>query len=78
MILANLITLARLPLLFALLGILLYSSTWHWQMLGLGLLGESQILIVLQILEDRLPNHSTAVAAPDSRQHIQFFFNVFV
>jgi CDP-diacylglycerol--glycerol-3-phosphate 3-phosphatidyltransferase len=39
MILANLITLARLPLLFALLGILLYSSTWHWQMLGLGLLG---------------------------------------
>jgi CDP-diacylglycerol--glycerol-3-phosphate 3-phosphatidyltransferase len=39
MILSNLITLARLPLLFALLAILLYSSTWHWQLLGLGLLG---------------------------------------
>ena len=39
MILANLITLARLPLLFALLAILLYSSIWHWQLLGLGLLG---------------------------------------
>ncbi len=38
MILANLITLARLPLLFALLAILLYSATWHWQLLGLGLL----------------------------------------
>jgi CDP-diacylglycerol--glycerol-3-phosphate 3-phosphatidyltransferase len=38
MILANLITLARLPLLFALLAILLYSSNWHWQLLGLGLL----------------------------------------
>ena len=39
MMLANLITLARLPLLVALLGILLYTSTWHWQLLGLGLLG---------------------------------------
>jgi CDP-diacylglycerol--glycerol-3-phosphate 3-phosphatidyltransferase len=39
MILANLITLARLPLLVALLAILIYSSTWHWQLLGLGLLG---------------------------------------
>jgi CDP-diacylglycerol---glycerol-3-phosphate 3-phosphatidyltransferase len=39
MILANLITLARLPLLVFLLGILLYSSTWSWQLLGLGLLG---------------------------------------
>jgi CDP-diacylglycerol--glycerol-3-phosphate 3-phosphatidyltransferase len=39
MILANLITLARLPLLVALLAILIYSSTWHWQLWGLGLLG---------------------------------------
>jgi CDP-diacylglycerol--glycerol-3-phosphate 3-phosphatidyltransferase len=39
MILANLITLARLPLLVALLAILLYASTWHWQLLGLALLG---------------------------------------
>jgi CDP-diacylglycerol--glycerol-3-phosphate 3-phosphatidyltransferase len=39
MILANLITLARLPLLVAVLAILLYASTWHWQLLGLGLLG---------------------------------------
>lgn len=39
MILANLITLARLPLLFALLAILLYSATWQWQLMGLGLLG---------------------------------------
>lgn len=38
MILANLVTLARLPLLFAVLAILLYSSTWHWQLVGLGLL----------------------------------------
>jgi CDP-diacylglycerol--glycerol-3-phosphate 3-phosphatidyltransferase len=39
MILANLITLARLPLLVAVLAILLYTSTWHWQLVGLGLLG---------------------------------------
>uniref|UniRef100_A0A7C3Z1C7 CDP-alcohol phosphatidyltransferase family protein n=1 Tax=Desulfobacca acetoxidans TaxID=60893 RepID=A0A7C3Z1C7_9BACT len=39
MLLANLITLARLPLLLAVLGLLLYSCAWHWQMLGLGLLG---------------------------------------
>ena len=39
MILANFITLARLPLLIAVLGILLYSSTWSWQLLGLVLLG---------------------------------------
>ncbi len=39
MTLANLITLARLPLLVAILAILLYASTWHWQLLGLGLLG---------------------------------------
>ena len=39
MILANLITLARLPLLIVVLGILLYSSTWKWQILGLVLLG---------------------------------------
>lgn len=39
MILANLITLARLPLLVIVLGILLYSSTRPWQILGLGLLG---------------------------------------
>jgi CDP-diacylglycerol--glycerol-3-phosphate 3-phosphatidyltransferase len=39
MILANVITLARLPLLIAVLGILLYSSTWSWQLLGLVLLG---------------------------------------
>ena len=37
--LANLITLARLPLLVVLLGILLYTGTWGWQLLGLGLLG---------------------------------------
>lgn len=39
MILANLITLARLPLLLILLALLLYTSAWHWQILGLGLLG---------------------------------------
>jgi CDP-diacylglycerol--glycerol-3-phosphate 3-phosphatidyltransferase len=39
MILANLITLSRLPLLIALLAILLYASTWPWQLLGLVLLG---------------------------------------
>jgi CDP-diacylglycerol---glycerol-3-phosphate 3-phosphatidyltransferase len=39
MVLANLITLARLPLLVVVLGILLYTSTWHWQLLGLVLLG---------------------------------------
>jgi CDP-diacylglycerol--glycerol-3-phosphate 3-phosphatidyltransferase len=39
MTLANIITLARLPLLVVLLGLLLYTVTWHWQMLGLGLLG---------------------------------------
>jgi CDP-diacylglycerol---glycerol-3-phosphate 3-phosphatidyltransferase len=38
-ILANFITLARLPLLIALLGILFASVTWRWQLLGLGLLG---------------------------------------
>ena len=38
MILANVITLARLPLLIFVLGILLSSSTWHGQLLGLGLL----------------------------------------
>lgn len=37
--LANLITLARLPLLVILLAILLYTVTWGWQLLGLGLLG---------------------------------------
>jgi len=37
--LANLITLARLPLLVVLLGILLYTVTWRWQLLGLALLG---------------------------------------
>ena len=39
MLLADLITLTRLPLLFALLAILLYSSTWHWRLLGMCLLG---------------------------------------
>ena len=39
MVLANLITLARLPLLVVVLAILLYTSTWHWQLLGLVLLG---------------------------------------
>jgi|YelNatPaOPRAMG01_1025707.scaffolds.fasta_scaffold04907_11 CDP-diacylglycerol--glycerol-3-phosphate 3-phosphatidyltransferase len=39
MILANLITLARLPLLVVLLAMLLYASTWHWQLVGLALLG---------------------------------------
>jgi CDP-diacylglycerol--glycerol-3-phosphate 3-phosphatidyltransferase len=39
MILANLITLARLPLLVALLAILLYASSLTWQFLGLALLG---------------------------------------
>ena len=39
MILANLITLARLPLLIAVLCILLYSSSLSWQLLGLALLG---------------------------------------
>lgn len=39
MILANLITLARLPLLVAVLGLLLSATAWRWQMLGLGLLG---------------------------------------
>ena len=39
MVLANVITLSRLPLLIAVLGILLYSSSWSWQLLGLVLLG---------------------------------------
>ena len=39
MTLANLITLARLPLLVVVLGILLYTVSWGWQLLGLGLLG---------------------------------------
>jgi len=39
MILAHLITLARLPLLLVLLALLLYASAWHWQIFGLGLLG---------------------------------------
>jgi len=38
MILANLITLARLPLLFVVLAILLVSVTRFWQFVGLGLL----------------------------------------
>lgn len=37
--LANLITLARLPLLVVVLGILLYTVSWRWQMVGLVLLG---------------------------------------
>jgi CDP-diacylglycerol---glycerol-3-phosphate 3-phosphatidyltransferase len=37
--LANVITLARLPLLVVMLGILLYTEAWGWQLLGLGLLG---------------------------------------
>jgi CDP-diacylglycerol---glycerol-3-phosphate 3-phosphatidyltransferase len=39
MILANVITLARLPLLVAVLAILFSFSAWNWQLLGLGLLG---------------------------------------
>ena len=39
MILANLIISARLPLLVVLLALLLHTSTWYWQILGLGLLG---------------------------------------
>ena len=39
MLLANVITLVRLPLLVVVLGILLYAVTWRWQMLGMGLLG---------------------------------------
>ena len=36
MTLANLITLARLPLLVVVLGILLYTVSWGWQLLGTG------------------------------------------
>ncbi len=39
MIPANLITLARLPLLVVLLAILLYAASRHWQLVGLALLG---------------------------------------
>ena len=39
MTLANVITLARLPLLIVVLGILFFSSTWGGQITGLGLLG---------------------------------------
>jgi len=39
MIQTNLITLARLPLLVALLAILFHTSAWRWQILGLALLG---------------------------------------
>ena len=48
MILANVITLARLPLLITVLGILFSSSTWGWQLLGLALLG---VLFLLDWLD---------------------------
>lgn len=51
MIPANLITMARLPLLFALLAILFSTSAWLWQMLGLGLLG---VLFLLDCLDGYL------------------------
>ncbi len=45
MALANLITLARLPLLLLLLGLLFGAPSWRWQVIGLGL------LIVLFLLD---------------------------
>jgi len=48
MLLANVITLARLPLLITVLGILFYSSTWDGQLLGLVLLG---VLFLLDWLD---------------------------
>jgi CDP-diacylglycerol--glycerol-3-phosphate 3-phosphatidyltransferase len=54
MILANLITLARLPLLVVLLAILLYASTWHWQLLGLALLA---LLFLMDWLDGIVARH---------------------
>ena len=48
MLLANLITLTRLPLLITVLGFLFSSSTWGWQLLGLALLG---VLFLLDWLD---------------------------
>ena len=63
MILANLITLARLPLLVALLAILLYTSTWHWQLLGLGLLGILFLMDWLDGIVARLRRQTTDLGA---------------
>ncbi len=63
MILANLITLARLPLLVILLDILLYASTWQWQLVGLSLLGVLFLMDWLDGLVARQRRQTTDLGA---------------
>jgi CDP-diacylglycerol---glycerol-3-phosphate 3-phosphatidyltransferase len=63
MILANCITLARLPLLFVVLGILLATVTWGWQMLGLLLLGLLFLMDWLDGAVARLRRETTDLGA---------------
>ncbi len=63
MLLANIITLVRLPLLIVVLGILLYAVTWPWQLLGLGLLGFLFLLDWLDGLVARRRRQTTDLGA---------------
>ncbi len=63
MILANCITLARLPLLFVVLGILLATDTWGWQMLGLALLALLFLMDWLDGAVARLRRQTTDLGA---------------
>jgi CDP-diacylglycerol--glycerol-3-phosphate 3-phosphatidyltransferase len=63
MILANCITLARLPLLFVVLGILLGSVARRWQLLGLGLLGVLFLMDWLDGLVARRRREATELGA---------------
>ncbi len=63
MSLANCITLARLPLLFVVLGILLTSGSWEGQLLGLGLLGVLFLMDWLDGLVARQRQEATDLGA---------------
>jgi CDP-diacylglycerol--glycerol-3-phosphate 3-phosphatidyltransferase len=63
MLLANVITLARLPLLITVLGFLFSSSTWGWQLLGLVLLGVLFLLDWLDGVVARQRRQTTGLGA---------------